>query len=172
SGVDFPSSELFTLADLPGGFQETSPASMGLAPGTELYENLTIDESFAYISVLSSQFVFGSTASVPDQVTQAGFDIALGQPDFIIDLIATRIIGGATVTEQAALPALDAIGDASSGLTGVFDTNIVQLRVDVVAFREGGTGAFVAVMYLVEDAPIVSVEDVATTVSERIAAGF
>jgi len=78
-------------------------------------------------------------------------------------------MGATDVVEQQALPDLDDIGDASTGLAVVADLEGISMRIDMVVFRTGPVGAMVMLMYPDGVDPDISIGEVARRLQDRLA---
>ena len=161
------SDAVLTLQDFPSGFEEIPPATFGFTKEDLSQEGFTVESLFAFLEAEHFEFVVGFTTLLPTGLEQAGFDVALRQPDFLLESLIVGM-GPVDILEQKELPGLDDIGDASVGLTVVIDVEGFPMRVDVVAFRRDIAGAFVIIMYLDGEVPIVPIGDVARKFDERV----
>ena len=158
---------VLTLEDLPSGFEAMPPAEFGFTKEDLSQDDFTVESLFAFLEAEHFELVMGFTTLVPTKLEQAGFDVALRQPDFLLD----SVIGGMGTTdilEQNDLPDFDDICDASAGVTVAVDMEGIPMRMDIVAFRRDVVGAFVFVMYIDGDVPIVPIGDVTRKFDERI----
>ena len=161
---------VLTLDDFPTGFEEVSPAELGLEEGSALLDDdLIIESSFAFGNADPFEFVFGFTLLIPTALEQIGFDLALSQPEFLLGSVVSGIVEeGTEIREQVTLSGLDGFGEKSAGLTVAFDSEGIPFRMEMVAFRRDAVGAFVAVMYFDGDAPIVPIDEAARKFDDRI----
>ena len=161
------SNVVLTLEDLPSGFEAMSPAEFGFTKEDLSQDDFTVESLFVFLEAEHFELVMGFTALVSTRLEQAGFDVALRQPDFLLDSLIGGM-GATDILEQKDLPDLDDIGDASAGVTVAVDMEGISMRMDIVAFRRDVVGAFVFVMYIDGDVPIVPIGDVSRIFDERI----
>lgn len=161
------SDAVLTLQDFPSGFEEIPPAAFGFTKEDLSQEGFTVESLFAFLEAEHFEFVMGFTTLLPTELEQAGFDVALRQPDFLLESLIVGM-GAVDILEQKELPGLDDIADASVGLTVAIDAGGFPMRMDLVAFRRDVAGAFVLVMYVDGEVPIVPIGDVARKFDERI----
>lgn len=154
------------MQDLPPGFVEMPPAELGLAAEDLSQEGFVVDDLFVFLDSEHFELILGFTVLIPGRLEQVAFDLILQQPDFIVE----SFIGGmgTEMLEQEALPGLDDIGDASTGLTVVAEAEGIPMRIDGVLFRRGSVGVFLFVLYLDGDVPVVSVDELARKLDSRI----
>jgi hypothetical protein len=158
---------VLTLDDLPPGFEAVAPEEMGISKESLSQEDFTVESLFVFLDAESIEFVMGFTILLPTRLEQVGFDAGLRQPDFLMD----SLIGGMGVTEileKEELPDLKNIGDASTGLTVAVNMEGIPWRMDVAAFRTEPVGAFVFIMYLDGEEPVVTVDVLAERLDARI----
>jgi hypothetical protein len=158
---------VLTVQDLPPGFQEMSPEELGLTPESLSQEDFTVESLFLFMAAEQLEFVMGFTALIPTELERTGFDVVLNQPDLLLQFFISGM-GATEVLEQEALSGLDDIGDASAGLTVVADIQGIPMRMDVAVFRRDIVGAFIFVMYLDGETPLLPVGDAARKLDARV----
>jgi len=158
---------VLTLEDLPLGFEAVSPAEFGFTKEDLSQDDFTVESLFVFLEAEHFELVMGFTALVPTKLEQAGFDVVLRQPEFLLESL-TEGMGATDILEQKELSDLDDIGDAAGGLTVVVDMEGIPMRMDLVVFRRDIVGAFVLVMYMDGDIPVVTIDDVAGKFDDRI----
>ena len=159
---------ILTLDDLPAGFQEMPLDQAGLSKEALSQGDFQVESLFAYLDSSAFQIVLGFTLLIPDQLERAGFDMALRNPDFLLNLLAGSM-GDVDVIEKEALPGMDDIADASAGLMVVAEVSGIEMRMDLAVFRRGVAGAFVLVMYVEGQTPTFTVRDAALSLERRLA---
>ena len=162
------SEAVLTLDDLPSSFTEMSLEQLGLTPEDLSGEGFEAESFFAFLEPSAFQLIMGLTILVPSTVERAGFDLALRNPDFLLNLFVGGM-GATEVVEKQELPGLDDIGDASTGLTVVADLEGIPMRIDMVVFRTGLAGAMVMLMYPEGVDPDISIGDAARRLEEKLA---
>lgn len=162
------SDAVLTLDDLPPGFAVMPPEQLGLTPEDLSGEGFEAESVFTFLEPSTFQLIMGFTILVPDTIQQAGFDLALRNPEFLLNQFAGGM-GATAVIEQQALPDLDDIGDASTGLTVVADLEGISMRIDMVVFRTGLAGAMVMLMYPDGVDPDISIGETAHRLEEKLA---
>ena len=173
-----------TLEDLPPGFTELPPevattiASRLDVLRQQLGQNsLQPENFFAFVNQQNFQIVLGFTGKLPNQSEQASFDANLQQQQkpevqqMMLSQLQEKLkeFGGLKVTEYTALPELNNLANASTGLTMAMEMQGQPLRVDFAAFRRNNVGAFTAVMYPTNGGqPTAAIGDVAQKLDARI----
>jgi hypothetical protein len=114
--------------------------------------------------------VMGFTTLLKSPLDRAGFDLVLNQPNILLESFLGGM-GDMSASEPAELPEFtDTVGDSSAGMTVVADVEGVDMRVDVVVFRNESIGAFLITMYLDGQTPPVTLMDVAQKFDGKIEA--
>jgi len=160
------SDAVLTLKDLPSGFEAIALDEFGLSKEDLNVEGFTVDEIFAFMGYDPFEMIMGFTTLLPTDHDQAGFDVALGQPEFLMD---TFILGmGATeVQGQKELTHLNNIGDASVGFTMIADMGGIPMRMDMVVLRRDVAGAFLFVFYIDGTVPVITIDEVSGKMDDR-----
>jgi hypothetical protein len=160
------SEAVLTLEDLPSGFEEISLDELGLAEEDLSGDEFTVEAIFAFLEAEHFEFVMGFTTLLLTRLDQAGFDVALDQPEFLMDSFVGGM-GAVEILEQNELELGD-LGDASAGLTLVADVEGIPMRMDMAVFRRDIVGAFIVVMYIDGDVPVLSIGEAANKLDARI----
>lgn len=180
------SAPTLTLQDLPAGFQEL-PAELrsGIVGQLDIIkrllgqQNLSLGNYFAFVNPQQLEVVLGFNTTLPNQpLALLKFDASLRQlqqPKARQQLVSQVQEGlkaspvGIKVIEQATLPDLNNLANASAGLTLALQLqSLPSLRSDIVAFRRNQVGSVTAVFYLDGSKPAISLKDVATRLDDRI----
>ena len=162
------SDAVLTLDDLPPDFADMPLEQLGLTPEDLSGEGFEAESVFAFLEPSTFQLIMGFTLLVPDTIQQAGFDLALRNPEFLLNLFVGGM-GATEVVEQQELPDLNNIGAASTGLTVVADLEGISMRIDMVVFRTGLAGAMVMLVYPDGVDPDISIGELARRLEERLA---
>lgn len=157
---------VLTLEDLPSGFEAISLNEFGLSKEDLSVEGFTVEEIFAFMGNDPFEMIMGFTTLLPTQLDRAGFDLALGQPEFLMDSFVGGM-GATDIQEQKELTYLNDIGDASVGFTMVADMGGIPMRMDMVVFRRDMAGAFIFVFYIDGSVPALTVDEVANKLDDR-----
>jgi hypothetical protein len=166
SGLDL-SKVVLSLEDLPSGFEVMSLSEFGLTKEGLSGDDFTVESLFAFMGTEPFELVIGFTTFLPTRLEQAGFDVALDQPEFIMESFVSGM-GATEILEQKELADLDDIGEASAGMTVVANMEGIPMRMDMAVFRRDIVGAFVLVMYLDGDHPAVTIGETARQLDDRI----
>jgi hypothetical protein len=158
---------MLTLADFPSGFVEIPEDELGLEEQDLGGGEFTFESMSVFVEYEHFEVVMCLTVLLLNRFEQVGFDLALNQPEFLMAGVAGGM-GPAEIIEQGEPVQLDDVGDAAAGMTLVADASGVPMRMDLIVFRRGIAGIFAAVMYIDGDVPVVTVDEVATTVDERL----
>lgn len=172
-----------TLEDLPPGFTALPPElAATVASRLDVLKqqlgqgNMKLENFFAFVNPQNFQIVLGFTGKLPTQPEQASFDASLQQiqqPDVQQRMVGQlqnqlKSFGEVKVTEYKALPGLNNLANASTGMTMGLEMQGQPLQMDLAAFRRNGVGAFTAVMYAKGEKPALAVGDVAQKLDGRI----
>ncbi|MCI0662382.1 MAG: hypothetical protein L0220_15030, partial [Acidobacteria bacterium] len=162
-----PSTVILTLDDLPPGFEAISPEEFGFSEGKLLAGETTIEHTFAFIEAEHFEFIFGFTTSIPNRLEQVGFDVALRNPDFLLEALVEGL-GTSEILEQKELSLPTQFGEASVGMTVAASLEGTPIRMDMIVFRQSKLGVLIAVMYLEGDSPVVPIGELAQILDERV----
>lgn len=180
-----PASALtLTVQDLPNGFQEVPPQikqqiAAWMEPFKQLLAkgNIPLSNFFAFANLQKFEVIFGFTTILPEQpLALATFDTALQQLQQTADrqqligkirerLQFTQVI---EFGEYEALPELNNLANASTGLTLAGKLQGRPVRIDVAGFRRNAVGGFTAVFHTDGVKPVVPVKDVVSKLDNRI----
>jgi len=155
------------LEDLPPSFEEIPPEELGFTAEDLSNDELTVESVFTFMQVEPLGLVMGYTTLINSRVDQLGFDVALSQPEFLME----ALIGGMEpldTQDQKELPGLAVYGDASAGLTLAADIGGIVMRMDLVVLRRDVVGAFLISMYIDGDIPTITIDEIASKMDERI----
>jgi hypothetical protein len=172
-----------TIEDLPSGFTELPPelaaelASRLTVLAQQMGQgNLNPENFFAFVNPENFQLVLGFTNKLPNQSEQTSFDDnlqKLQQPE-VQQMMRTQVreqlkaYGDVKVTDYKALPGLNDVANASTGMTLELELQGQPLRIDFAAFRRNAVGAFTGVIYANGTQPAIAVGDVARKLDGRI----
>nr|WP_290227333.1 hypothetical protein [Trichocoleus desertorum] len=158
------------LQDLPTEFQPLSGPdlaefSQSLSDGDYKPESLFVfqeDEHF--------QYIMGFTTLLATPEAQAAFDTELRQANFLEEFAQGFQQGsvGIEISKTGALKNLEGIGDAIAGLGFTSNIQSIPIRIELVVFRRNQVGAFLWIMYLDDDKPVISVDQVAQKLDSRV----
>jgi hypothetical protein len=178
------SAPTLTLQDLPSGFHELPPPlKQQLATWLEPFKqllgraNLPLTNFFAFANLEKFEVVFGFTGILPNQpLALASFDTALKQlqqttgRQQLISNVRERLqaVLGVEIVEYKALPELNNLANASTGMSLAVSLRGQPLRVDVAGFRRNTIGAFTAVLYLDGKPPLSPVSNLVNKLDNRI----
>lgn len=158
------------LEDLPTGFQplsgpELAELSKSLSEGDYQTESL-----FAFQEDEHFEYIMGFTTSLPTPEAQAAFDAELQQVDFLEEFAKGFQQGakGIEISGKGALKNLEGIGNAIAGLGFTSNIESIPVRLELVVFRREQVGAFLWIMYLDGDKPVIPVDQVAQKLDNRI----
>lgn len=173
-----------TLQDLPAGFQEVpqqikQQIATWLEPFRQLLArgNLPLSNFFAFVNLEKFEVVFGFTRILPNQpLALSIFDATLQQMQQtaarqqMISQVREKLqtVQGIELVEYQALPDLNNLANASTGLTLAAKLQGKPIRIDVAGFRRNTVGAFTAVFYVDGGKPVVPVKDVVGKLDNRI----
>ncbi len=173
-----------TLQDLPPGFQEVpqqikQQIATWLEPFKQLLArgNLPLSNFFAFVNLQKFEVVFGFTRILPDQpLALSIFDATLQQMQQtaarqqMISNVREKLqnVQGIELVEYQALPELNNLANASTGLTLAAKLQGKPIRIDIAGFRRNTVGAFTAVFYVDGGKPVVPVKDVVGKLDNRI----
>jgi len=132
---------VLTLEDLPPGFEEIPPEELDFTAEDLSSDELTVESVFTFMQVEPLELVMGFTTLIADRIDQLGFDVALNQPEFLME----ALIGGMDpieILDQRELPGLAVYGDASAGLTLAADMGGIVMRMDLAVLRRDVVGAW------------------------------
>jgi hypothetical protein len=161
---------VLTLQDLPAGFVEMPPATLkGMGTGTPDFKPASV---FGYQKSDAQEFqiVLGFTTQLPNAIDRAQFDAGVRE-----ERVAQEFSKGLNSTNKefnfanaTALSLEDKIGDVSGGWRTQGKIRGVLINVEIVLFRRGEIGSFVAIMYLDGKQPSMTMSSAARQLDKRI----
>ena len=159
---------VLTLDDLPPGFEEIPAEEFGLTTEDLSEEEFIVDNIFLFMQVEPIEFIMGFSILIPNKIDQLSFDIALTQPDFLMDSFLMGLELG-DVMDLRELPELAIYGDASAGFTLAAGTGMgMVMRMEMVVFRRDIAGAVLIIMYIEGETPDVTIDEIPGKIDERI----
>jgi hypothetical protein len=165
------SAAVLTLKDLPASFKAMPPEDLGLNKGKEFSPGLMIESAYAFTSTQPFGIIYGFNILLPNELTQVGFDVGMGQESAILDGFAKGLGETAKVLARGSLPALkNKFGDASAGYTALISANNISFRMDMLIMRKGPVASYMILMYFEGKPPLpLTLESAARVVADRIA---
>jgi len=157
------------LEDLPQGFESVPLREIDWEPGTQLLD-WTIASASAFVNAESVEIVGSYTVLIPDPADQAGFDLDLDDPGFlqaVIDELA-KDLRISDIVEPRVLAGLTGFGDASGGVTFLYGSKSVPLRMDVVALRRGEVVAVMVSSYPRDAMTLVPISAAVQKIDDRV----
>lgn len=163
------SDAVITLQDLPSGFEEIPPATFGLTKETMSQGQFKVESLFTFLDAEHFEIIMGFTTLLPTKIDQSGFDLALGQPDFLLNMFIGGM-GEFDILEKGEITGLDNIGDKSVGLTVVANVegSPAPMRIDLAVFRRYKVGAFILAMYMEGKTPPAQIGEIANKLDKHI----
>ena len=158
---------VLTLEDLPPGFEEIPPEELGFTAEALSSEEFTVESVFTFMQVEPLGFIMGFTTLITSTVDQLSFDIALTQPEFLMEALISGM-EPLDIQDQRELPGLAVYGDASAGLTLATDIGGIVMRMDLAVLRRDIVGAFLISMYIDRDTPTITIDEIASKMDGRI----
>ncbi|MEP0869247.1 hypothetical protein NDA01_05495 [Trichocoleus desertorum AS-A10] len=165
-----PTKPTLMLQDLPPGFQplsgpELAELSQSLSAGGYETESL-----FAFQEAEHFEYIIGFTTPLSTPEAQAAFDSELRQAGFLEQFAQGFQQGaaGIKISNKGALKNLDGIGNAIAGFGFTSNIQTIPMRIELVVFRRNQIGAFLWIMYLDGDKPVISVDQVAQKLDSRV----
>lgn len=160
---------LLTLHDMPPGFEQEPIGDLDIFNEGLAGEKWPIRAAFMFLEPDHYQFVIGVTQLVQGRLDQVQFDAGVNRPQFMLQTVI-QSMGLSGILEEDVLPSVDDIGDASAGVTVASEGTGegLPMRLDLVAFRRDVVGAYVIVMYVDGENPVVEAGELARLFDERI----
>ncbi len=159
--------QLLLEGDLPSSFINFSLEDMGIGEEDLAGEEYQIQDFYIFVDIFTSEFILGYNAVLKSPVAQAGFDLAMNDPDLIASQFMSGM-GGDNAQDVQMLPALSGYGDNSAGVTFLIsDDTLGAMRADLFLFRVGEMGSVALVMYPADGSPQYSIEDIAKIIVPR-----
>ncbi|MCC3436312.1 MAG: hypothetical protein JGK24_29115 [Microcoleus sp. PH2017_29_MFU_D_A] len=161
---------VLTLQDLPAGFTEMPPASLKrMGTGTPDFKPASV---FGYQKSDDQQFqiVMGFTTQLPNAIDRSQFDAGVRE-----EKVAQEFSKGLNSSNKefnfanaTPLSLEDKIGDVSSGWRSQGKIRGLLINVELVLFRRGKIGSFVAIIYLDGKQPTMTSSSTARQLDKRI----
>jgi hypothetical protein len=166
SGDDYAG--LVLTAEDAEGFQELDPSDLGLSPESFSQAGFTIETMFILVNASDFEMVMGFTSIITNTLSQAGADVLINNPEFMLQSIISGM-GTTDVSDEQTLPELtNVVGDKSSGATLVTNSQGIEMRVDILVFQRDEVFAIVVVMYQEGQTPPKTILEVAELLDARI----
>jgi hypothetical protein len=160
---------VLTAEDLPPGFSNLPPSAFNLEVGEPTQGGYEIESAFAVWHEEPMQVIWGFTVLLPTKADQARADEEMSQSEsWLTGVIEGVGATGAGVLQQPTLSDFRTVGDASVGLTMVFDVEGTPTRLDIFSFRRGAAGAFFYTMYADSQIPVIPIDDAAQKLDSRV----
>jgi hypothetical protein len=157
-----------TLKDLPPGFEEIPPEEFGLSKEDMSDDEFFVENIFLFMQVEPIEFIMGFTILIPSKLDQLSFDVALTQPELFMDSFMMAFDLG-DVNDLKELPDLAIYGDTSAGFTLAADTGLgMVMRMDMAVIRRDFAGAILIIMYIDGETPVVTIDEIASKMDERL----
>ena len=99
--TDFSGAGL-TLQDLPPGFIEISISEFGITSEDLVLGSFTLNKLFFFLELENFEWVLGFTTDPLTNLQIVGFDVALQNPESLLEAVVT-VLGGSGITEQQEL---------------------------------------------------------------------
>lgn len=162
------------LQDLPTIFAEMPLEIFGLDEEAPAFAELNLESIYAYAGAEEDSFeiILGFTALLSSAFEQTAYDVALTNPDLLLQTVMTGFISPGTDTNAVAelpLPELEDSANTSTGLTVTVIFEGGLLRVDFAMFRQDLAGVLIVVLYPDATVPFVSIHDLNQILKQRIA---
>lgn len=152
--------------DLPPVF-EGMPAEDLAKLKQELRQNdLPVQSLFAFMKRNNFELLLGLTTPLKNQQSQKDFEQILAEPEVLRQLV-TEGMGESQVVEEIEIEQLDNIGESVAGVTLKLNLEGDRFMLDIVAFRRESIGAFVFLLYLDGETPIMPIVNLARTLDNR-----
>ncbi len=172
-----------TLEDLPPEFAPLPP-TISSEIATQLQalrqrlgqDTLKPDSFFAFVNPENFQLVVGFAGTFANSEARSRFDASLQQlqqperQQLVLNQIqeGLKAFGDIQITESSERPELTNLGNTAAGMTLMLASESQSLRLDSIAFRRYGTGAFTAVMYADGTQPLIAARDVAARLDRAL----
>jgi hypothetical protein len=160
-------SAVLMLEDLPPGFEEFTPADMGLTLDDFSDETFQPKEVFIFLNSEDFQMVFGFNFLLTSKLDRASFDVGISQPDVTLPALINGL-GSENVQDEKILDGFDGIGEKQIGMSMIADLEGVPLQVEVLMFRRETVGAIVMSMVLEGDSPNITLHDLGMKLDQNI----
>lgn len=158
---------VLTGQDLPKSFQAMPQADLEQLRRDLTQEDFPVASVFAFMDPNNFELVMGITTQIQSPAEQQEFDRTLNQPE-VLQAMLTEGLGQTEIKGRQPLTNLNNIGNSAGGVSLDVDLEGVPARLDIIAFRRDVVGAFVFVMYLNEETPVMPAPEVARKLDERV----
>ncbi|HIK09745.1 MAG TPA: hypothetical protein IGS52_05680 [Oscillatoriaceae cyanobacterium M33_DOE_052] len=158
---------VLTLQDLPNSFEAMPPTDLEQLRQDLTQEDFKVASVFAFMDANNFELVMGITTQIQSAAEQQDFDRTLNQPE-VLQALLTEGLGQTEIKRQQPLTNLNNIGNSVGGVSLDVDLEGVPARLDIIAFRRDVVGAFVFVMYLNEETPVIPAPEVARKLDARV----
>lgn len=151
---------LVTPGDLPQDFEmaEGGPIFLGIVP---------TEETFAFYDRVHGEAIIGSAMRLDDQQDRDEFDALVANKSaflfFVLSQLESSLVPGEPIE-------IEGIGDVSFAFTADESKNENQFHWDALIFRRNDVGIIIAYLYLIENTPTVSLEEIAAILDNHIQA--
>jgi hypothetical protein len=161
---------VLTLQDLPPGFVEMPPATLKrMGTGTADFKPASV---FGYQKSDAQEFqiLLGFTTQLPNAIDRAQFDAGVREEKVVQEFSKGLNSSNKEFNFANATPLSleDKIGDVSSGWRTQGKIRGLLINVELVLFRRGKIGSFVAIIYLDGTQPSMTMNSVARQLDKRI----
>lgn len=156
-----------TLDDLPAGFSAVSATDFDLLDEDDLSSGLEIAQDFAFVDMENFTFMLGYTSPIEGQTQSLGVDYVFeNEPELLVERLADGLFVAPDDLEPLRIS--PPIGEQAEAYT--FETTVEEIifTVDMLMFHRANVFAFVAVLYDAEQAPSISVEEIADVLDQKI----
>jgi len=158
------------LQDLPTRFQPFSGPDLAEFSQSLSDGDYQPESQFAFQEDKHFQYIMGFITLLAAPEAQAAFDAKLRQANFLEEFAKGFQQGpaGIEISEKGALKNLEGIGNAIAGLGFTSNIQSIPIRIELVVFRRNQVGAFLWIMYLDGDKPVISADQVAQKLDSRV----
>ncbi|WP_199247163.1 hypothetical protein [[Phormidium] sp. ETS-05] len=158
---------VLTAQDLPKSFQAMPQTDLEQLRRDLTQEDFQVASVFAFMDPNNFELVMGITTQIQSPAEQQDFDRTLNQPE-VLQALLTEGLGQSEIKRRQPLTNLNNIGNSAGGVSLDVDLEGVPARLDIIAFRRDEVGAFVFVMYLNEETPVMAASEVARKLDARV----
>jgi len=155
---------VLTLEDLPPGFEEIPPEEFGLSTEDMSDDEFIVENIFLFMEVEPLELIMGFNILIPSKIDQLSFDVALTQPEFLMDsfLLAFEL---EDIKDLRELPDLTIYGDTSAGFTLAADMDMgMVMRMEMAVIRRDVVAAILIIMYIDGETPVVTIDEIASKI--------
>jgi hypothetical protein len=153
-------SHLITADDVPEDFEmaDGGPLFLGIVP---------VEETFAFYNRVVGEAFIGSAMLLHDQQDKENFDALVANKAAFLFFVLSQL--ESDLTPGGPLD-VGEIGDISYAYSADEKEHENQFRWDALIFRRNDVGIIVAHLYLIDTAPILSLEEITTILDNHILA--